>query len=123
MPTMYATASGAHMPKHKRDRTAGWWAKSLDDVDAEVARLATLCGARVLDPQVIERVLQNDATVCGIKNPVAFTKLRTALTLHYHLRDQAVGAIGETQTQVLVAGIVARLRQRFGDRLGEPPPS
>jgi hypothetical protein len=32
-----------------------WWAKNLDDVDREVARLATICNARILDPGVIER--------------------------------------------------------------------
>ena len=38
--------------------------------------------------------------------------------LHYHVRDKAVGAVGEAQTQVLIAKIVERLKTTIGDRLG-----
>ena len=67
-----------------------FWGSSLDDIDREVARLATICNIRILDPGIIERVLRKDDSVCGSKNPIAFDKLRNALTMHYHLRDQAV---------------------------------
>jgi len=50
--------------------------------------------------------------VCGSKNPKAFDKLRNALMMHYHLRDEAVGQIGEAKTQMLIANIVERLRAR-----------
>ena len=99
----------------------GWWAKNLDDVDREVARLATICNVRILDPGVIERVLENDASVCGSSNPAAFGKLRNALMMHYHIREKAVGALGEAGTARIIADIVENLRQRLGDRLGTPP--
>jgi hypothetical protein len=95
-----------------------WWAKSLDDVDREIARLATICRVRILDDGVIERVLKNDASVCGSSNPLAFGKLRSTLMLHYHVREQAVGALGEAQTAALVRRIVGELRERIGERLG-----
>ena len=98
-----------------------WWAKNLDDVDREVARLATICNVRILDPGVIERVLRDDASVCGSRNPLAFGKLRSALMMHYHVRDKALGALGEAGTARVVAEIVESLRQRFGERLGGPP--
>ena len=100
---------------------AKWWAKNLDDVDREVARLATICNVRILDPGVIERVLRDDASVCGSRNPVAFKKLRSTLMMHYHVRDKAMGALGEAGTARVVAEIVESLRQRFGERLGGPP--
>jgi hypothetical protein len=100
-----------------------FWAKSLDDMDREVARLASICNVRLLDPGIIERVLHNDSSVCGSKNPLAFDKLRNALMLHYHLRDEAVGQIGEVKTQQLIAAIVERLRSRIGDRLGGTAPT
>ena len=99
----------------------GWWAKNLDDVDREVARLATICNVRILDPGVIERVLENDASVCGSSNPIAFGKLRNALLMHYHIREKAVGALGEAGTARVIADIVENLRQRIGGRLGTPP--
>jgi hypothetical protein len=96
----------------------GWWAKNLDDVDREVARLASVCRVRLLDPNVIERVLHNDASVCGTQNRAAFDKLRAALMMHYHVRGKAVEAMGEGATAKVIAEIVANLRKRLGKELG-----
>ena len=98
----------------------GWWAKNLDEVDREIARLATACNVRILDPGVIERVLKNDESVCGSKNPIAFKKLRSTLMMHYHVREKAMGVLGEAGTAALVAEIVESLRQKFGEKLGGP---
>ena len=106
------------MNKQKSELGGGWWAKNLDDVDNEIARLAIACNVRILDPGVIERVLSNDASVCGTRNPAAFEKLRTALKMHYHIRGQTAGSIGEAHTAEIVAEIVERLKARIGDRLG-----
>ena len=100
-----------------------WWAKSLNEVDREIARLATICNVRILDAGVIERVLKNDASVCGSKNPIAFEKLRTTLMLHYHVRERAVDSLGETATRQLVETIVGKLRETIGERLGGEAPS
>lgn len=97
---------------------AGWWAKNLDEVDREIARLATACNCRILDPGVIERVLHNDESACGTNNPVAFRKLREAVMLHYHIRKKAVGVVGEQATEAILAEIVERLKSRIGDKLG-----
>ena len=95
-----------------------WWAKNLEEVDREIVRCAAICNVRILDPGVIERVLQNDASVCGSKNPVAFKKLISAMKMHYHVREQARGAVGEAVTAALIAEIVESLRQKFGQQLG-----
>src|SRR5689334_3393394 len=97
------------MTKSSSELGAAWWAKNLDDVDREIARLATICNVRILDAGVIERVLKNDESVCGSKNPRAFDKLLQTLMMHYHVRDQAVGALGEEQTRKLVTSIVESL--------------
>jgi hypothetical protein len=95
-----------------------WVAKGLEDMDREVARLATICSVRLLDPGVIERVLKNDASVCGSANKIAFDKLRNALMMHYAMRERAVEALGEAQTAALVKQIVEDLQKRIGQRLG-----
>ncbi len=100
---------------------SGWWAKNLDDVDREVARLAVLCKVRLLDPGIIERVVRNDASVCGTANKPAFDKLRNALMMHYHMREKAVGVMGEGATAEVIAEIVANIRKRIGDKLGGEP--
>ena len=75
------------MAKQDSNLGSAWWAKNLDDVDNEIARLAIACNVPILDPGVIERVLQNDASVCGARNPAGFEKLRTALKMHYHVAN------------------------------------
>ena len=106
------------MAKQDSNLGGAWWAKNLDDVDNEIARLSIACNVRILDPGIIERVLQNDASVCGSRNPVGFEKLRTALKMHYHIRGQTAGSVGEAQAAQIVAEIVERLKTRIGDRLG-----
>ena len=106
------------MSDKKTELGGGWWGKSLEDVDREVARLASMCKVRLLDPGVIQRVLDNDATVCESSNPPAFGKLRQALMMHYHVRNKAVGAIGEAATQDVINEIVANIRKRLGKQLG-----
>ena len=69
---------------------------------------------------MIERVLHNDTLVCGTQNKRAFDKLRSLLMMHYSVRDRAVVALGEAETMAIMNEIVARLRSRYGDRLGRP---
>jgi hypothetical protein len=106
------------MTKPATEAHATWWAKSLNDLDREIARLATICSVRILDPGVVERVLQNDASVCGAKNQLAFDKLRNTLMMHYQVRERALGSLGQAQTTALIQQIVESLRERIGERLG-----
>lgn len=106
------------MGADKSNLGSGWWAKNLEEVDREVARLAILCKVRLLDPGVIERVVHNDESVCGTANEVAFDKLRQMLMMHYHVRDKAAGVMGQAAAAETVAQIVANLRERLGDALG-----
>ena len=106
------------MSEKPSDLGGGWWGKNLEDIDREVARLATICRVRLLDPGVIQRVLDKDASVCGTTNAAAFDKLRQALMMHYHVRTKAVGAIGEAATQDAIAEIVANIQKRLGKQLG-----
>jgi hypothetical protein len=96
------------------------WADHFEEIDKEIARHAVSCKIPLLDPGVIERVLKNDALVCGTQNPRAFEKLRALLMMHYSVRDRAVVSLGEAETLALITEIVARLRTRIGDKLGGP---
>ena len=106
------------MSEGSSDLGSAWWAKNLDEVDREVARLSILCSVKILEPGVIERVLRNDPSVCGTNNPAAFERLRSLLMMHYTVRDKAVRAIGQDATSSLVAAIIERLRKSAGDKLG-----
>ena len=107
----------ADEPGYRHDR----WLKHFVEIDKEIARHALTCKIPLLDPGVIERVLHNDALVCGTQNPRAFEKLRSLLMMHYSVRDKAVVALGEEETIAIMEEIVARLRARVGNKLGGPP--
>ena len=87
------------MTNQPKNLQTEWWSKKFDDVDRELANLATICKVALLDPGVIERVLKNDATVCGTQSPKVFGKLRSLLMMHYVVRDKAVEALGTAEAQ------------------------
>ena len=97
-----------------RFQSAGWM-QSLDDIDREIARLAMLCQASILRPGVIERVLQNDSSVCAADNPVAFEKLRGMLMLHFGLWEKAAQDLGSAQTSRIEQSVIERLKNRHPD--------
>ena len=98
-----------------------YYSHTLSEVDREVARLASICSVRLLDRGGVERVLGNDASVCGTDNAMAFGKLRNVLMMHYAVRARAAESIGQAGTDVLVKQIVEELKKKFGGGLGGPP--
>jgi hypothetical protein len=99
------------------------WTEDLEEVDREIARLATICEVGIFDPAVIRRVLQKDASVCGTQNPVAFAKLHDLLMLHLAIRQKSVDSFGQTQTAAIEDYIIERLRKSFPDLPGRWPPA
>ena len=93
--------------------SAAGFMNSLDEIDAEIARLALLCQVRILDPGVVERVVRNDASVCGTNNPVAFEKLHNMLAMHFGVRDSMADAHGQALASRLEQQVIDRLRARF----------
>jgi hypothetical protein len=97
------------------------WFKHFEGIDREIAQLATVLDVPILDPGVIERVLNKDASVCGKPKPQTFEKLRGLLMMHYSVRENALVQLGPDETQRMIGEIVERLRSRLGDRLGGGP--
>jgi len=111
------------MTEQQDDMAIAWWAKNIDELDREIARLCLLCQVRILDHGIIERVLKKDASVCGTSNPVAFEKLHSMLMLYFANRKRAVEAVGQAETALIEAQVVEQLRNRFADLLGKWPPA
>ena len=98
------------------------WNEDLEEVDREIARLATICQVSILEPSVIRRVLQKDATVCGTQNPLAFGKLHDLLMLHLAIREKSADSFGQAQTAAIEDYIIERLKKSFPDLAGDWPP-
>jgi hypothetical protein len=90
------------------------WAKQFDEITGEIAKYASICRVNLLDSGNIQRVLNDDATVCGVHNESAFKKMRSLLMLHYSVRQKAVAALGPQETLKIIDEIVARLRAKLG---------
>ena len=99
-------------------RKTSVWTQQIDDVMLEISRQAATCKVRLLDPGVIEAVLHNNESVCGNSNPRAFKKLRDTLMLGFTLREKAYDQLGPIEADELIQSIRAKLRERFGDKLG-----
>jgi hypothetical protein len=96
------------------------WATNLEEIDREISRLAVLCGVRLLDPGVMQRVLAGDDYVCASSNPLAFKKLHGMLMVHLAVHEKAAADVGAVQAALIVDEIVERLRKRVGDVLETP---
>ena len=92
-----------------------WWAKNLEELDREIARLAVLCQVKILDPGVVERVLRNDASVCGTSNEPAFKKLHSLLVMHFLVRNRSVEALGQLQTTQIEQHVIERLKKPYAE--------
>ena len=100
----------------------GGWAQTLEDVDREVGRLATLCRLRILERGVIDRLLKNDRSVCGTDNALAFEKLRDLLIMHFVLRGKWAAELGEADTAKIEEYVIERLRSSLPDQTADWPP-
>jgi hypothetical protein len=98
-----------------------FWGGQLDAVLEEIARNASICGVKMLDPGVIERVLHNDESVCGQKNPIAFRKLRELLMLGFVTREKAFDKLGAVEADALISVMREHLKGRFGGNLVGTP--
>jgi hypothetical protein len=98
----------------------GVWLHQIDDVMLEIARQASNCRVRLLDPGVIEAVLHDNDSVCGKSNPRAFKKLREALMMGFFMREKAYEKLGPAEADLVISGVREKLREHFGDKLGGP---
>ena len=97
------------------------WTQHFEEIDLEIARLAVMMDIPILNPGVIDRILGNDASVCGKEKPKAFAELLAMLMMHAADEVKAIGALGALEADEVVRGVVDRLRERIGSRLGDRP--
>ena len=107
------------MTERTHDLPLAFWENNLEELDGEIARLATLCAIRILEPGAVQRVLQKDASVCGTDNPIAFAKLRGLLMMHLAIREKSVRLFGPATTARVEDYVIDRLKKRFPQLKGE----
>ena len=97
-----------------------YWGRQMGDLMSEMARQATICKVRLLDPGVIDAVIRNDESVCGTSNPLSFKKLRDSMLMGFIVKGKSVEAMGPVETEGLVTAIRERIKGHLGGQLGGP---
>ena len=80
-----------------------------------------LCEVHLLEPGVIQRVLEKNTSVCGTSNPLAFAKLHDLIMLHLAIREKSAEAFGQAQIARVEEYIVERLKKTFPGLAGKWP--
>ena len=93
------------------------WERHFEGIADELLSLAIACNVRLREPNVIERVLKNDLTVCGRKNEEGFRKLRSLLVAFYDSVGKAAERIGPEDTRKIIEAITEQ-KKRLRDSGG-----
>ena len=84
-----------------------YWARQIDGLAHELSRLAIACDIELGSPGLAERIIKNDESVCGRKNPQAFQQMRKHLMVLFPLRKRAVDELGASETKQVMAQVRA----------------
>ncbi len=95
------------------------WPEDLEAVDRRIAQLALLCQARILELPILERILDNDSSVCAAPNQRAFTELRGLLYLHFQIQRQLSEGLGPQESKRVIERVHERLRSSLGSHLAD----
>lgn len=86
--------------------------------------LTIACNIPLDQPNLWERILKNDNSVCGRKNDVAFEQIRMHLMALFPLQDEAVDEIGAQATKEVLAEVrtaITELRLAGSATASVPP--
>ena len=78
------------------------WERHFEGIADELLHLAIACDVRLHDPGVIERILRNDASLCGRKHEHGFHNMRNLLVAYYNSIGKAVDRIGPEETKKII---------------------
>jgi hypothetical protein len=95
-----------------------WIGHQFDALGVEIVRSAKLCAITLDQPNVVERIIQNDPGVCGKDNPAQFQKLRGLLMLALKLQGTGFEVLGPQETVEIADQVRARIRAHLGAPLG-----
>ena len=91
-----------------------YWGRQIENVAQELSMLAIACDIELGRPGLAERILKNDASVCGRKQPEAFRKMRQHLMALFNVEAEAIERLGPEDTkQILdqVRSAIVEIRQ------------
>ncbi|NOR37011.1 MAG: hypothetical protein GQ577_09700 [Woeseiaceae bacterium] len=88
------------------------WKRHFEGIADEFLHLAITCDVQLREPGVIERILKNDASVCGRKNERSFRDLHNLLVAYYKSIGKAVDRIGPKETKKIIDAFSERNKKQ-----------
>ena len=85
------------------------WGRQFENFAMEMSRLCVACDIDIQIPDLGERVLANDSSICRQHNPAGFTKLRHAMMAFYELEEHAIERLGPAEVQIMLDELRAEL--------------
>lgn len=86
-----------------------YWGRQIENLASELSKLAIACDIELGKPGLAERILKNDATVCGRNNPKAFEQMRLHLTALFNVEKGAVERLGPEDTKDILDQVRAAI--------------
>jgi hypothetical protein len=99
------------------DKPNPQWTRHLEAIADELLHLSVACDLRLGDPGVIERIINDDRSVCGRKNEIGFRKLRKLVMATYDSLGKALDRVGPEETKEIVDSITEHLAARREGRV------
>ena len=91
------------MDKYKH----AFWSRQIDGLAHELSKQAIICDIELGKPGLAERILKNDDSVCGRKNPKVFRQMRQHLMALFSLEAAAVERLGAEDTKEILDAVRA----------------
>ncbi len=91
-----------------------YWGRQIDGLARKLSRLAIACDIELGKPDLAERIIKNDDSVCGRKNPKAFRQIRQHLMALFSVEAGAIERLGPEDTKEIldqVRSAIVALRQ------------
>ena len=91
-----------------------YWGRQIDGIAQELSRLAIACDIELGKEGLAERILKNDESVCGRRNPEAFQLARKHLMALFSVEEDAIDRLGAAETKEMldkVRAAITALRQ------------
>jgi len=82
-----------------------FWSRQIDGLAHELSKQAIICDIELGKPGLAERILKNDESVCGRRNPKVFRQMRQHLMALFSLEAAAVERLGAEDTKEILDAV------------------
>jgi hypothetical protein len=81
------------------------WRRQIDNLARELSKQAIICDIELGKPGLAERILKNDDSICGKKNPKVFRQMRQHLMALFSLESAAIERLGVEDTKEILDAV------------------